>query len=256
MTSFNAFAEEYFAAPAARPAVRRAAASVPVVDAFAFTHALIALSAKLSAVDGAPTKAEYLAFTSLFLNPGDMNDAQVRSLFVKHVSERSSALQYARQLVELTAQQVDLRHEIFARLVRVATADGMLNAAEMELLHAVGGALKLPAEFVRATLENCFTASGQSPYDVLGISAKADDAAVRAAYMAQVHQLHPDRFQAAGASAQTVAMLSQQLAAVNAAYENVCRARAKKFAFSNAASRLSQSVRGAKTQRSAKAVAA
>ena len=46
--------------------------------------------------------------------------------------------------------------------------------------------------------------------------------------MERVRLLHPDRFQAAGASPETIAMLSDQLAALNAAYEQVRSMRASK----------------------------
>jgi DnaJ like chaperone protein len=51
------------------------------------------------------------------------------------------------------------------------------------------------------------------------------DAEVRNRYMAQVRLLHPDRYQAAGASEDTIAMLSDKLATINAAYESIMRAR-------------------------------
>lgn len=233
MTSFNAFADEYFSPRA--PRVREAAPApktVPAqsVESLAFTHALVALAAHLSAVDGTPQKSEYLAFQSLFVAEGEADEAKLRSLFVKHVGAQTPSLQYARQITAITTGQLGLRQEIFARFVRIATADGMLNAAEIEWLRAVGAAFEMDAEQVRQQIEQCFTRAESSPYAVLGVAANADDAALRAAYMARVQALHPDRFQAAGASAETIAILSQQLASVNAAYDAASKARAKKYA--------------------------
>lgn len=233
MTSFNAFADEYFSPRASRQRETVSAAqTVPAqsVESLAFTHALVALAAHLAAVDGTPQKSEYLAFQSLFVAEGVADEAKLRSLFVKHVGAQGSSLQYARQITAITTGQLGLRQEIFARFVRIATADGMLNAAEIEWLRAVGAAFDMDAETVRQHIEQCFTRAETSPYAVLGVSANVSDAALRTAYMARVHALHPDRFQAAGASAETIAILSHQLATVNAAYEAASKARAKKTA--------------------------
>lgn len=229
MTSFTAFADEYFSP--ARTRVRQSVATaVPTqsVESLAFTHALVALAAQLSAVDGTPKKSEYFAFQSLFVAQGEADEGKLRSLFVKHVGASTSSLQYARQITAITIGQKGLRQEIFARFVRIATADGALNAAEMEWLRAVGHAFELDGDLVRQHIAQCFTGPSTSPYAILGVSEKIDDAQLRAAYMARVHALHPDRFQAAGASAETIAILSQQLAAVNAAYEAASKARQKK----------------------------
>lgn len=230
MTSFNAFADEYFSPRATGHRAATPTVKTQSVEALAFTHALVALAAQLAAIDGTPQKSEYLAFQSLFVAEGVADEAKLRSLFVKHVGPTSSSLQYARQITAITTGQMGLRQEIFARFVRIATADGALNAAEMEWLRAVGAAFELDAELVRQSIGQCFTSSQNSPYAILGVSANVDDAALRAAYMARVHALHPDRFQAAGASAETISILSQQLASVNAAYEAATKARAKKSA--------------------------
>lgn len=247
MTSFTAFAESYMPQPRARMA---AEAASPIESA-SFTHALVALAATLSAVDGMPNHAEMMAFQSLFVADGAADEAKLSTMFAKHVREQSPSLQYARQIAAMTSAPSGLRREIFVRLVRIATADGMLNAAEIEWLRAVGKVMELPAEDTRALIEQCFTHS-RSPYAVIGVASNVSDDALRAAYMAKVYALHPDRYQAAGASAETIAMLSNQLACVNAAYKAALDAREKKRNSLISAAR----IWGAKTTRSAKAAMA
>ncbi len=203
-----------------------ARAATPAHESLAFTNALVALSAKLAAVDGTPNKAEYQAFEALF--GGQQDAGYMRSLFVKYQSDRSSALQFARQVASMTAGDGALHQELLQRLVRIATADAALNAGEMEYLRAVADALGIERETFRSILGGHMVAA-TSPYAVLGISSAANDNEIRARYMAQVQKLHPDRYLAAGASAETVALLSEQLAALNAAYHDIRAKRAKKF---------------------------
>lgn len=227
--------------------------SADMVESLAFSHALMVLSAQLAAIDGYAKPAEYAAFESLFVDRAQADPHRIRAQFDKYVTEKTSLLQYARQLHALTASQPRLRQDIFVRFVRIATADGLLNAAEMEWLRAVGKIFDLAPEFVRLKLEQCFTRA-ESPYVVLQVDPQVSDAELRVAYMARVQALHPDRYQAAGASAETIAMLSQQLATVNAAYAHAVKARQKKHAFSP--TQWWQSRPWARNERSAKATAA
>lgn len=226
MASFANIMSPFAAAPA--PAMlfqqptRLASASL--------THALVALAAKLVAVDGAPSKAEYAAFHALFIEDGAADALQRRSLFIKHVTDASTPLQYARQIKDVTLGNSALHLDILTRLVQIANADAAINAAELELLRAVADMFGVAPEAFRTLVGRTMAPAGASPYATLGVSASATDVELRSAYMALVQKFHPDRYHAAGASAQTIAMLSDQLAAVNAAYKAATTARAKKSA--------------------------
>lgn len=226
MSAFMALVSPFFT-PSAPRSVGVANPAIDFkLESAAFTHALVALAAKLAAVDGTVNQAEYAAFHALFVE-GD--EAQRRSQFVKHLTDSSGALQYARQIAAMT-QDAKLHADLFDRLVKIAVADGALNAAEMEMLRAIADCLGIAREAFRARIGQTMTATKTSPYAVLGISSRVDDVRLREHYMARVQRLHPDRYQAAGASQETIAMLSDQLAEVNAAYQAVMRERAKKHA--------------------------
>lgn len=197
------------------------------VEAATFNHAVIALAAKLAAVDGTPNTAEYGAFHALFVANSSMDSAQARSLFVQRAGDSSSAQQYARALAVMTSGDHALHGDLLKRLLQVATADGMVNAAELDLLRMVAESLGLPEAKIRAAITRSLS-SAASPYEVLGVSAKVTDKELRAHYMARVSQLHPDK--AAGASKETIAMLSDQLAALNAAYQAIQVLRTKNTA--------------------------
>ncbi len=198
------------------------------LESTAFTHSLIALAAKLAAVDGAVNPAEYSAFQVQFVNGGEMPVAQARSLFLARALDGSAALQYARQLASVLEQDEATRRDVLSRLLAVALADGPLNAAEVELLRAVADVFGIERGSFRGLLAQGFSAEApRTPYEVIGVSPKATDKELRDRYMARVQKLHPDRYQAAGASEETLAMLSDQLAALNAAYDAVQKERAR-----------------------------
>lgn len=194
-----------------------------------FTHALVALAAKLVAVDGKPTTVEYTVFCNVFpLADGD--EAKLRSMFLRAMHDRASVLQYARQIRAMYPEATALYREILDRLLKVATADAALNAAEHELLMAVAQIFDVPMAEWKAMMAGYSSSTQSNPYAVIGANKRMSDSEIRHRYMAQVRLLHPDRYQAVGASDETVNMLSDKLAIVNAAYEIIMRERDQKRA--------------------------
>lgn len=198
------------------------------LESVAFMHSVIALAAKLVTVDGAATKAEYDVFHALFVEHATIDNAQARSWFVQRSTDTSSATQYARQIAAMTPGETAMHTDLMQRLVQVASADAPLNAAEIELLRAVAEVFGFVKDAFRSFISPRGEAVHASPYALLGVSPRASDKEVREHYMARVQALHPDRYQAVGASAETIALLSDQLAALNAAYQTVQQARIKK----------------------------
>lgn len=243
MSSFAMFADQFFA-PASR--VEQASVATPVLNGLqqaSMQHALAALAAHLAMVDGAPNKQEILAYQALFAADA-AEAARLRGMFVKHTQEKGSALQYAREIAQLT-NDAATRRDALTRLMQVAACDGMLNAAEIEWLRAVANVFGIAGEDFRTLLQGQMVPVKDSPYAVLGVSPQASDDVIRATYMARVQMLHPDKYQAAGASADTIAMLSDQLAALNAAYEAVKKRRAKKYGFAAAWRKTTKSAKAA-----------
>jgi DnaJ like chaperone protein len=193
----------------------------------AFSHALIALAAKLAVVDGPVAAAEYAAFHALFLASTTTDAAQARSLFVQRTSDSSTAIQYARQIAAMTPGDNALHVDLLQRLFQVAVVDGPLNPAELELLRAVAEAFAIPGEQLRHIMNQAIHSPHASPYELLGVSPRASDKELREHYRARVAKLHPDRHHASGASDQTMAMLSDQLSALNGAYEAVQQLRTR-----------------------------
>ena len=234
MTTLNIFANQLFDFPFLRAGAdvssvttRRPAIQSPA-ESMAFTHALVALVAKLVVVDGAPNKAEFQAFSALFADADRLDAPRLRSLFMNLVGDGASALQFARQLMAMTPGEQTLHEELLQKLMMIASSDAALNDAEIDLLRSVGTIFGITGAAFDSLLNLHRVPQQQSPYAVLGLSQNATTDEVRERYLARVQLLHPDRHQAAGAGSDAVAQLSGQLAAVNAAYDEIKRIQLKK----------------------------
>lgn len=135
-----------------------------------------------------------------------------------------------------------LRNLLFEYLVALALADGVLDAAEQELLRRISGHLGFhPAQFeqllamLRAQQRFYQRAGGaqQAPqsdaladaYRALGVEPDADDRAVKAAFRRLMSQHHPDKLIAQGVPEEMVKMATAKTQEIQAAYALIERAR-------------------------------
>lgn len=207
-------------------AVRDAESATARLKEVEFTHCLIALAAQLIAADGTPGAAKYAAFRSAFPFTS-VEETKLRSLFIRAMNDRVPVIQIVRQIRRLYPDMPLLYRELLQRLLRVMQAEGVMGDTGRELLQAIALAFDISAADWQAMLRGQDGDAVRDPYVVLGITPRTSDAELRRRYMMQVRMLHPDRYQSEGASPEQIALLSDKLAAVNAAYEEILRVRKK-----------------------------
>ncbi|MEJ0062970.1 MAG: DnaJ domain-containing protein [Alphaproteobacteria bacterium] len=63
------------------------------------------------------------------------------------------------------------------------------------------------------------------PYRILGVTPASTPAAVKAAYRRLIVEHHPDKLVAAGMAAEFVSVATEKMKRINAAYDQICKAR-------------------------------
>jgi len=191
-----------------------------------YSVATIVLAAKLAKVDGPVTRSEIATFKSIFKIPPD-EVSDVGRIWTAAKRDARGFEPYAHRLAILFAGDRALQENMLTALLHLALADGPINADETRFLERVAQAFTLDKPSfarLRAKLET--PATQEDPYTVLGISPQASDDEIKRAWRRLVRVYHPDAVMASGRTGD-VAHAQQKVAAINAAYEAICRDRVR-----------------------------
>jgi len=199
----------------------------------AFTTAVTALGAKLAKADGRAQAGEYEAFAEVFQpEPGSMGN--VRRLYQLARQTTRGFESYARRLAKRYRHCPQLLEDVLDGLFYVATSDGVVTGEELTYLERVAELFSMSPLTFRRLKATHLGLEADDPYAVLGVAHDASDAAVRAAWKAQVSEAHPDRARARGLPAEFIEVAEAKAAAINAAFDKVMRER-RAMAFAGAA---------------------
>ncbi|WP_274424430.1 J domain-containing protein [Chelativorans sp. YIM 93263] len=192
----------------------------------AFSIAIIALSAKMAKADGVVTPAEVRAFHQIFQVPREevRNVTRLYDLAKRDVAGFEA---YARQMMELCRtcpKNCPMLEDILDALFHIAKADGAIHEQEEAFLARVAEIFGL-SEDRFAQIRARHMAGEGNPYLVLGVGADAPFQEVRRRYRHLVAENHPDRLIARGVPEEFIAIANERVAALNAAYEQIERAR-------------------------------
>lgn len=193
----------------------------------AFTFAIIALSAKLARVDGAPKREEFVTFREVFPMPESERD-KIRSLYALAAKDDADALHHARQISGLFsgAKFRNFRLEVLRGLLRIALSDGEMTEGEAMFLRRVGAALGISRwQFSRIMRAQGHDARESDPYFILGADASFSDSEIKRLYYRKVREHHPDSVMARGGDSDALDIAARRVAAINNAYNAIRETR-------------------------------
>ena len=206
-----------------------------------FLGTMAAMFAKIAKADGHVDRTEIeeveRAFRRLNLRPA-RREYCIR-VFREAKDNNYSIYDYADRFAELEVDQ-DIRIILYDILWDIASADGVLSPEEDEMLRLVVPRLRLPASFynwqkmrhVHAHAQNEYRKppheqgySLEQAYAMLEVDSTASDDAVRRAYREKAKKFHPDMLRARGLSPELLKKANEQMARINAAWDEIKRAR-------------------------------
>lgn len=193
----------------------------------AFSIAMIALSAKMAKADGVVTNDEVHAFREIFSIPQSetRNVARLYDLAKQDVAGFEAYAERMARLCGSGRPNCAMLEDILDGLFHIAKADGMIHERELAFLSRVAEIFAIDGErFQQILARHAVTGEGD-PYAVLGVDRRTPFAEVRRRYRALVAESHPDVLIARGVPEEFIAIANNRVAAINAAYEQIERAR-------------------------------
>ena len=206
---------------------RDAQTPAPPADAtesIGFTIAVVVLGAKMAKADGLVSRNEVHAFREVFHVPPE-EEKNVARLFDQAKRDARGFEPYARQVGRMLKEKPDVLVQLLDCLFHIAEADGGIDEAELTYLRAVAGHFGLTERAFERVRATHLGPDQRDPYTVLGVARDAEDEAVKRRYRELILRHHPDRLVAQGLPAEFVDVATKQMAAINAAYDEVARAR-------------------------------
>ena len=188
-----------------------------------FTIAVIALGAKMAKADGLVTRDEVTAFRRVFTIPKG-EEASAAKVFDLARQDVAGFDAYARKIRAMfKPSDRDVMIDLMEGLFHIAVADRQFHPAEETFLRSVAQIFGLDDPCFRSLRARHVQ---DDPYAVLGVDPSAPDAAVRKAWRVAVKASHPDVMIARGVPAEAVKLAEDRLRALNAAWEEISKARA------------------------------
>lgn len=193
-------------------------------DQIAFTIAVIALVAKLAKADGTVTRDEVEMFKRVFPIPPE-EEANVGHLFNLAKQDVAGFEAYAKQAAYLFRGRPGVLEDLLDSLFVIARADGSFHQGEQEYLHRVGEIFGLSEDQYQRLRAAHFGPDKADPYFILSVERSVSNEDLKRAYYALVKENHPDSLIARGVPPEFVRLANERLAAINGAYERICRER-------------------------------
>ena len=188
-----------------------------------FTIALISLAAKMTRADCTVSPIEIQAVQNVLRVP-DSEKANMQRVFQLAQEDVAGFDTYARQVASIYADSPQVLEDVLDVLFYIAYADGQLHPAELQFLQIVADifAIEKSTFYSVQARHDC---SVQDPYVVLYVDRHADDATVRAAWLAAVRNNHPDQLQARGMPPEMIHIATARMAAINDAWRIISKER-------------------------------
>lgn len=231
------------------------------LDQVAFTVGVVILGAKMAKVDGHVSRSEIDTFKRVFNIPAQQ-EAQLARLFDQAKQDVAGYDSVASQLSRVFRNRPAVLEELLTGLMLIAAADGEgigeaedyflrdvarifgFGPYEFKLIAARSGAYAKARE--EKAQQSQWQEHGQQqgqqgqwqgqqqnrrrappaeddPYAILGVTKDTKPEDIKKAYRKLMVEHHPDKLVAAGMAPEFVAVATEKIKRINAAYETVCK---------------------------------
>ncbi len=201
----------------------------PTAKNNALVQSMAGLAAKVAKSDGHVSENEIRVFKKIF-NLQDCKNHRISKIFNAAKENTSGWEPYAKQILALSKDNVELKESVIENLFKIASADGQFGQEELKLIKAIAKAIALPEgnfDVIHQSFEPKISSNSKIKdfYDVLGVQNTASLDEIKNKWKKLINIYHPDRIQAKGATAEEVEKATLKMAEINNAYQNIVKSR-------------------------------
>ena len=195
----------------------------------AFAVAVVTLGARMRRHDDRLSPREVAALRRVLDVPAGRRRNVARILEAAHRGTGAFD-EYARRVDRLLADNPEVLNELVDALLDIAGGDRPVTDTERAFVDQVTEIFGIGRDAIERigaarTRQDADAPPADDPYTVLGISTRARDREIRAAWRRLIRETHPDALMARGMPRDFVAVASEKIAAINAAYDEIRRQR-------------------------------
>ncbi|HBC79455.1 MAG TPA: molecular chaperone DjlA [Bacteroidales bacterium] len=186
-----------------------------------FGMSLLVLVAAMMKADGKVVKSELDYVKQFFIRQFGQASAKEALLMLKDILKKDIPV---RDICIQISNNMDYssRLQLIHLLFNISSADGDINAAEIQVVEKMSGYLGIaPTDFV--SIRNMFVPETDSSYKILEIERSATDEDVKKAYRRMAMKYHPDKVSHLGEEFRKTA--DEKFKKVNEAYEKIKKER-------------------------------
>lgn len=191
------------------------------LDVHDFSASLLVLSAAVMKSDGVPKKSELEYIRSFFTRQFGEQDASQDMLKLREMLKRDIPVYQVcvqiKQFMPLAS-----RHQLIHYLYGLSNADGVIHAAEINIIDQIGSYLGISNSEMNS-LKAMYYRDAQSDYKILEVNENATDEEIKKAYRQMALKFHPDKVAQEGEEVQRAA--TEKFKKVQEAYENIKKKR-------------------------------
>ena len=195
--------------------------------------ALAAMLSKLAKADGRITADEVHYCEKVFDRLGLQGEKREYCIRVFRAAKNDAHSIYDYAASFASAQpSTNIREIVYGLLWELAFVDGMVSPEERGILRQITASLRISAAHFNwqcrqhgLSPDGPNAAAAEDPYEVLGCSRTAGDDEIKKAYREKAKQLHPDVLRAQGLSDELIAKANDQMARINAAWNEIKQTR-------------------------------
>jgi len=185
-----------------------------------YKMSIIALSAKLSAIDGTTNKKEIENITKIFDIKREGGDA-IEALFIAALHDRLPPEHYAERITLFFPNKKELYKEVLNRLFKFAAIDSPVNTDEIIFLKKIANVFAISEDDFANKVADSIKIDSKDKYKILEVTKGVTPEALQRKYREKIRLYHPDKLESLKLPQHIIALANKRVDLLTNSYNSL-----------------------------------